>query len=53
MDLSRRLKQEVATPAVVHFFVQQGLLHYASNSPATNAAICAVRGWWKCTHGGW
>ena len=32
----------MATPAVVHFVVQYGLRHYASNSVATNDAVCAV-----------
>lgn len=42
LDLERRLRQELATPAVVHFLVEHGLRFYASNSVATNAALCAV-----------
>ena len=42
MDLDRTVRKELATPAVVHFVVQYGLRHYASNSRATNDAVCAV-----------
>ena len=41
-DLLTKMRREVATPAVVHFVVQYGLRHYASNSVATNDAVCAV-----------
>ncbi|GAX82511.1 hypothetical protein CEUSTIGMA_g9938.t1 [Chlamydomonas eustigma] len=42
LNVEALMRRELATPAAVHFLVEQGLRHYAANSYSTNASVCAL-----------